>query len=72
MIFSSAATSNTTAAPGTDTLTAVGDPTAHAADFTPPAAPMAMPKQVLERAVGRGQSRRLRLPFFGGRMQGQS
>ncbi|WP_146010252.1 hypothetical protein [Acidimangrovimonas sediminis] len=42
-----------------------------AADFAPPAAPMAMPKQIIERSVARGASQRLRLPFFGGRMQGQ-
>lgn len=72
MISSSAATSAATAAPGTDALAAAADPTAHDADFIPPAAPMTMPKQVLERANGRGQARRMRLPFLGGRMQGQS
>lgn len=42
--------------------------------FAPPLAPMAMPKQVLERgaerSASRGASGWLRLPFFGNRVQG--
>jgi len=38
------------------------------AEFAPPVAPMAMPKQVLERSP---RARAFRLPLFGGRMQGQ-
>ena len=38
------------------------------AEFAPPVAPMAMPKQLLERAPG---TFRLRLPGIGRRMQGQ-
>lgn len=41
------------------------------ADMAPPPAPMAMPKQAIERTDARALTARLRLPFLGGRFQGQ-
>ncbi len=40
--------------------------------LAPPAAPMAMPKQVIEQPTGRRLAGWLRLPLPGGRIQGQS
>lgn len=67
MISSSAATLSD-ARPGRATpLTQMTD-----AELAPPAAPMAMPKQVLEREADGARLPWLRLPFFGSRVQGQN